>query len=68
MSMEGAVELNAPTNVGTVFNPRRLGGSLTAWTYAAREPVPLELLSFTKTPRVLVMPLGSTRRMELLGD
>src|ERR1700676_1841946 len=65
--MDGAVELKAPTNVGTVSNPRILGelfpGCLLAELW---EPPPLP--SLTNIPRVLVTPLGSTNRIEELGS
>jgi hypothetical protein len=67
--MDGAVELKAPVNVGTVFNPWILGELLPGLLLALREPPPLppELASLRNIPRELVAPLGSTKRIEALG-
>src|ERR1700684_2309617 len=65
--MDGDVELKAPTNVGTVSNPRILGELFPGCRLAGLwEPPPLP--SLTNIPRVLVTPLGSTNRIEELGS
>src|SRR5215469_13974148 len=67
--MDGAVELNAPVKVGTVSRPRIFETMLfpppVLWGALLLRP-PGELASLTKSPRVLVAPLGSTSRIEEL--
>jgi len=70
--MDGAGEANAPVKVGTVSNPRIFGPSsfrppgLLAEFLCEPPPLP-EFASLTKSPLVLVAPLGSTSRIEELG-
>jgi hypothetical protein len=71
--MDGAGEANAPVKVGTVSKPTifepvlPLPPNLLAALLCEPPPLPAELASLTNTPRVLVVPLGSTRRIEELG-
>jgi hypothetical protein len=65
--MDGAVELKAPVNVGTVSSPRIFPPPADMLAALLRELPPEELASLRKIPRVLVAPLGSTNRIEVLG-
>lgn len=66
-SIEADGEANAPVKVGTVFNPTRLGTPPLVPCLLLLDPPALELASLRTSPRVLVLPAGSTNSIEVPG-